>query len=232
MCRPSRSRNNSLESGRPGRSCRMLQPTNHRMHVRPQSMAESSDVEALHAPFPHLSTNRLTLREIVASDASALLAIHGDREAMRFFGSDPISSLEQAEELVGAFAGWRQAPVSGFRWGIERNCDGRFVGTCGLFRWNKRWKSCTVGYELAQEAWGGGLMTEALTAALDWGFDGMELNRIEAQVHPQNVSSLKLLVRLGFVEEGLLRQAGFWGGEHRDLFQLALLRADHRPRTT
>src|SRR5437899_3970563 len=189
------------------------------MHVSTQSVAEAADAEALQALFPRLATSRLTLREIAASDAPSLLAIHGDREAMRWFGTDSITSLDQAEEMVKIFAGWRKAPVSGIRWGIERSRDRRFVGTCGLFRWNKRWKSCTVGYELAQEAWGQGLMTEALSAALTWGFEGMELNRIEAQVHPHNVSSLKLLVRLGFVEEGLLRQAGFWDGEHRDLVQ-------------
>jgi len=122
--------------------------------------------------------------------------------------------LEQAEEMVKTFATWRKPPATGIRWATERDPDGRFVGTCGLYRWNKRWKICTVGCELAQEAWGKGLMTEALRAALAWGFEGMELNRIEAQVHTHDGSSLKLLVRLGFVEEGILRHAGFRDGEH------------------
>lgn len=189
------------------------------------------DVEAPETPFPCLATSRLKLREIAPTDAPSLLAIHGDREAMRWFGTDSITSLAQAEEMVKTFASWRNPPATGIRWAIERNLDGRFVGTCGLFRWNRRWRSCTVGYELAQEAWGKGLMTEALGAALAWGFEGMELNRVEAQVHPHNGSSLKLLARLGFVEEGILRQAGFWDGEHRDLVQLSLLREDHQGST-
>lgn len=202
------------------------------MNVSTKSVVQATiNVEAPEAPFPSLATSRLKLREIVPSDAPSLLAIHGDREAMRWFGTDSITSLEQAEELVKTFAGWKKPPATGIRWAIELALDGRFVGTCGLFRWNNRWKSCTVGYELAREAWGEGVMTEALGAALTWGFEGMELNRIDAQVHPQNVSSLKLLARLGFVEEGILRQAGFWGGEHRDLVQLSLLREDHQAST-
>jgi len=57
----------------------------------------------------------------------------------------------------------------------------------------------------------------------------MQLNRIEATVHPENQACLKLLERLGFVQEGRLRQAGFWLGEHHDLLQLSLLRAEFEP---
>ena len=64
------------------------------------SVAQAVDIEVPEEPFPCLATSRLKLREIVLSDALALLAIHGDREAMRWFGSDAIASLEQAEDLV------------------------------------------------------------------------------------------------------------------------------------
>ena len=190
-------------------------------------MTNANTADAPAETFPSLTTLRLTLREIVPTDAASLLAIHGDREAMRWFGNDPIASLAEAEKMVQTFAGWRQPPVLGTRWAIERNQDRRLIGTCGLFRWNRNWKSCTVGYELARDAWGDGLMTEALVAALPWGFESMALNRIEAQVHPENAASLKLLRRLGFVEEGRQRQAGFWWGGHHDLVQLSLLRHEY-----
>lgn len=67
-------------------------------------------------------------------------------------------------------------------------------------------------------------MLEALSAALAWGFEHMELNRVEAQVHPANAASIKLVRALGFAHEGRLREAGFWLGEHHDLLQFALLR--------
>ncbi len=63
-----------------------------------------------------------------------------------------------------------------------------------------------LGYELAEHAQKRGLMMEALSAALSWGFKYIKLNRIEAQIHQDNHASLKLVQRLGFVEEGLLRQ--------------------------
>ena len=179
--------------------------------------------------FPTLGTDRLLLREISAADAPALLAIHGDAEAMRWFGTDPLTDVAQAEELVETFAGWRRMPHPGVRWGIERRADKQLVGTCGLTKWNRGWKSCIVGYELARSAWGSGYMAEALQAGLTWGFVCMALNRIEAQVHPRNEASLKLVRKLGFVQEGQLREAGFWRAQHHDLLQFGLLRRDYRP---
>jgi len=72
-------------------------------------------------------------------------------------------------------------------------------------------------------------MREALTAALQWGFDNMSLNRVEALVHPCNEASLRLLDKLAFVREGTLRQAARWGGHFHDMLQLSLLAGEWKP---
>jgi len=182
--------------------------------------------------FPSLSTQRLQLREIVASDAPALLAIHADHEAMKWFGTDPVTDLEGAERIIAGFANMRTLPHPGVRWGIVHASPSRgsaLLGTCGVFRWNRGWRTCLTGYELARHAQGHGYMTEALRAVFAWAFDAMAIERIEAQVHPQNTPSLALLRRIGFVEEGLLREGGYWLGERRDLVQLGLLKREFRP---
>src|SRR5579862_5691219 len=157
--------------------------------------------------FPRLETPRLRLREIVPADAPTLLAIHGDPVVMKWFGNDPLTDLAGAQRIIENFAALRRAPVPGVRWGIEVKTaaptDGALVGTCGLFRWNRGWQTCAVGYELAQHAQGRGYMREALLAAFGWGWEQMTIERIEAQVHPSNLPSLALLKRLGFVDEGL-----------------------------
>jgi len=177
-------------------------------------------------PFPTIKTDRLLLREIVRTDAPDLFAVHGDPNAMRWFGSDPILDEAAAEKLVEVFASWRSLPSPGTRWGIQRYGQSSLIGTCGLFAWNRNWRKCTVGYELNPKAQGSGLMHEALVAVLSWGFEHMQLNRIEAQVHPANTSSLRSLARLGFKQEGLLRELGFWGNRFHDMYQYSLLRAE------
>lgn len=159
--------------------------------------------------FSALETSRLTLREIVESDAENILRIHGDAEHMRWFGSDPIRDLDGAAKLVVTFASWRKEPVSGARWAVELRDQPGLIGTCGLFRWNRNWRSCTIGYEIAPAHQGRGYVKEALKAIITWGFREVQLNRIEAQVHPDNTASLALLGALGFAQESLAAADGF-----------------------
>jgi len=175
-------------------------------------------------PFPALQTPRLRLREFTADDAPALLAIHGDAELMRWFGTDPLPDLVAAHKMIESFASWRLLPNPGVRWAIEWRDRPGLLGGCGLFGWHRPWKKCSVGYELARHAQGQGVMGEALDAAFAWGFAQMALHRVEAIVHPDNAASLRLLQRLGFVTEGRLRELGHWGGRCHDMLQLSLLR--------
>jgi ribosomal-protein-alanine N-acetyltransferase len=177
------------------------------------------------AEFPLIETQRLVLREVTNADTPALLSVHGDPDLMKWFGSDPIPDVRAAEGLVQTFAQWR-FDGTGTRWGVQLKGESNLIGTCGLFRWDQRWKRCTTGYELAGAFHGRGLMREALDAMLHWGFTEMDINRVEALIHPQNMSSLHLAERLGFRREGLLREVGFWGGLHHDLLQYSLLRRD------
>lgn len=94
--------------------------------------------------FPRVETDRLLLREMVAADAPALFAIHSDEVAMRWFGSEPLSTMQQAAALIDTFAAWRQLPNPGVRWGIRRKADDQLLGSCGLFKWNRQWKSCVI----------------------------------------------------------------------------------------
>ncbi len=181
--------------------------------------------------FPVLHTSRLLLREITPDDAPALFAMHGDAHLMRFYGSNPLPDLASAQNLVRVFAKWRTDPNPGIRWGIQRidpngESDATLIGTCGLFKWNPDWRKCTVGYELLGNAQGHGYMREALEAALTWGFDQMRLNRVEAQIHPDNAASIKLVQQLNFIEEGRQREGAFFGGRYHDMLEFALLKRE------
>ncbi|MFO2466437.1 GNAT family N-acetyltransferase [Pseudomonas sp. 15FMM2] len=178
-------------------------------------------------PFPVLHTERLCLRELIASDAASLLEIYRNAEAMRWFGVDPMTELSQAQALIDTFSQWRAQANPGTRWGLEH--EGKLLGSCGLYKWNRAWNSCSLACELAPSAWGKGLMSEALRAVLGWGFAQMQLHRIEALVHPQNLASQALLNRLGFTAEGVLRDAGFWGGSYQDLQVFSLLSHEYEP---
>jgi [ribosomal protein S5]-alanine N-acetyltransferase len=177
--------------------------------------------------FPELDTPRLRLRRIAATDAPALFGIHSDREWMRWYGVEPVSSLAEAQQLAERFAQWFDAG-SGIRWGLERKQDGRLIGTCGLFRWNKSWHNCVTGYEVARDCQAQGYMRDALTVALDYGFDCMDLHRVQAETHAANAASIALIKRLGFRLEGVHRHQACWGGRFHDLQCYSLLAPEWR----
>jgi ribosomal-protein-alanine N-acetyltransferase len=178
------------------------------------------------APFPTLTSPRLRLREIRENDAEALFAIHSDRAVMRWYGSDPLTELSQMDKLIGIFATWRLDGV-GIRWGIE--WDGRLIGSCGFFRWNKNWHNSMLGYELAQDCQGQGLMREALTTILGYGFEQMKLHRLYAEIDADNAASIRLVTRLGFQFEGVHREIALWGGRWHDLNCYSLLEQEWPP---
>ncbi|WP_269531969.1 GNAT family N-acetyltransferase [Chitinimonas sp. BJYL2] len=179
--------------------------------------------------FPVLHTDRLLLRELTLADTDALFAIHRDTEAMRWFGAEPITEREQAAQLIEMFASWRQSPNPGTRWAIEDRFSGTLLGTAGLFKWNRAWRNCVLGYELGRAYWGQGYMQEALHALLAYGFEVMRLNRIQAEIHPDNLASSRLVGRLGFVLEGRHRQQGYWQGQFHDLDCYSLLAHEWAP---
>lgn len=177
--------------------------------------------------MPRLETERLVLREIVRSDAEAMFELFGDPEVTRYNDVDTLHELREAGELID-FVQDRFSHKAGMRWAITlKTQEAKLIGTCGFNAW-QRYNNCAeIGYDLMRRCWGQGIMTEALGAMIRFGFENMALNRIEADVTIGNDGSARVLQKLGFVEEGILRQRGYWKGKYHDLRFFSLLRADY-----
>ncbi|SEK25191.1 GNAT family N-acetyltransferase [Paenibacillus sp. OK003] len=67
-----------------------------------------------------------------------------------------------------------------------------------------------IGYKLTPEYWHQGIMTEVVEKVIEYGFNNLGLNRIEAFVEPENVGSRKVLEKIGFREEGILKGNYYW----------------------
>lgn len=102
------------------------------------------------------------------------------------------------------------------------------IGTCTLFRFDGRHRRAEVGYSLRSDFWGLGLAREAVSVVLDWAFRTLHLHRIEADIDPRNDGSRRILERLGFVSEGLLRERFFIGEDATDSEIFGLLAEDWR----
>jgi RimJ/RimL family protein N-acetyltransferase len=118
-----------------------------------------------------------------------------------------------------------------FQWGLERKEGGQVIGTCTLFHLDPANAKAELGYGLGSAHWGKGYMTEALIALLDFAFASLKLRRLEADVDPRNENSLRILDKLGFQREGLLRERWNVAGEIQDTVFCGLLSKDWQART-
>lgn len=173
-------------------------------------------------PFPTLETARLKLRRLTLADAPRMFEIHTDPAVGRYLSREPDRELGQMEERLRIVEDGVASHTS-IRFALERKDTGLLIGSGGFWRWNKPHRNAEIGYELASDQWGQGLMTEALWTILRFGFDHLDLHRVEANTDPDNLASQAVLKKLGFREEGRLRQNWHYRGVYTDSTLLGLL---------
>ncbi len=155
---------------------------------------------------PELVTERLVLRELRPSDAAAVAAGAGDRRVAAFLIQVPSPyPIALARRWVAHRIEWWDQGRGVTLAVTLRDAPDMLLGTVSLRRY-ARDRRAELGYWLAQPAWGHGFATEAAQAMVDFGFSGLGLARIYAQVLADNRASLRVLDKLGMVNEGVKRQ--------------------------
>jgi ribosomal-protein-serine acetyltransferase len=170
---------------------------------------------------------RPELRPLTPEDAAELDAlVKSDRARLARWMP---WAAEQTLETTAAFirrATDQEQGNDGFQRAVV--VDGAIAGTVGFHRVDSDNRSTSIGYWLGQEYEGRGLMTAAVAALIDHAFGVWKLHRVELRIAPDNQPSRALAARLGFQEEGLLRNAERFGDEYRDLLMYGLLADEWR----
>jgi ribosomal-protein-alanine N-acetyltransferase len=169
-----------------------------------------------------LKTERLNLRPLEAEDAAAIHLMMSDAEVMAFWDSevidDPALTIDIVERQLG-----EAARDEARYWTMQLAADGGFLGLCDLSEIDRRHSRADVGFMVARRYWGGGYTFEAMHAVIGHAAQGLRLKRLQARTHLGNVRSMRLLDRLGFKREGLLRGYVERDGERRDCVLFGLL---------
>jgi ribosomal-protein-alanine N-acetyltransferase len=171
--------------------------------------------------FPTLETERLILRGLAASDAQDVFLFMSDEENIRYYDPAPMTQLEQAEQSIERHRK-RFAQQEALRWGITFKGENRIIGNGG-YAWEADNDLAALSYILAKPYWNQGIMTEALTAIIQFGFEHIHLHRIEAQVAYPNLASARLLEKLGFQVEGRFRDRQYVDNQFVDERMFALI---------
>jgi [ribosomal protein S5]-alanine N-acetyltransferase len=170
-----------------------------------------------------LESKHLLVRPVAESDLADLLSVNGDDEVTRFLPYESWRSVDDGQAWLARMRKMEDAGT-GVQLVIIDRASGRAIGSCLLFRLEPASARAELGYVLGRQSWGRGLMHEALAALISHAFGTLGLRRLEAEVNPQNAASCRLLERLGFRNEGLLRQRWVAKGAAYDIRFYGLLR--------
>lgn len=152
-----------------------------------------------------IETPRLILRPFTPEDADSWFAIMRDPLVMQYWGHGPWLDISQAREAI---ADDIEAMETGeyLKLAICEKSQAKCLGMCIFFHHHYGSQRGAIGYCLAPEAQGRGYMTEALRYFFTFLHQRMSLRRLEADIHPDNLASARVLERLGFQREGLMKE--------------------------
>ena len=152
-----------------------------------------------------LSTENLRIRSITTDDAEAYADIVADPEVMRYLGGSPIDSAAASEYIADCIQRDRDTGIS--RYAVLQKTDGAFIGFCGFKALTEDLSGQVApgtawvdfGWRYQRASWGRGYGTEAAIAVYDYGKKRLHLENVEARAHRDNVGSLRIIEKLGFI---------------------------------
>ncbi len=177
-----------------------------------------------------LETDRLVLREFVASDWPAVEAYQRDERYWRFYEVPEGGAVDRRELVERFVADQARSPRRSFQVAVTLKQDGRLIGNAGVrlrrlvdFGMPEAAFEADIGYEIDPSHWRQGYATEAAGAMVAFAFETLEVHRIWAYCLAENEGSWRVMERLGFKREGHLRQNEWMRGRWWDTYLYGLL---------
>lgn len=143
--------------------------------------------------FPILATERLILRQVSFDDEQAIFALRSDAELNKYLDRQVSNTIEDARNFIN-----KVNETNSLYWAITLSNTNVLVGTVCLFGFSTKNNKCEIGYELLPNFQGQGIMKEAVEKVIDYAFNTVRVQKIEAFLHRDNQSSINLLERLSF----------------------------------
>lgn len=175
-----------------------------------------------------ISTERLLIKKVSLDDAESLFKVWSNDAVTEYMNIDSMTEVSDAENMINFFIvadSSNEANRMGiFLKGNEKDA----IGSCGFNYIDFENDRAEIGYELHSDYWRKGYMKEALTALINYGFETFSFNRIEAKVDVKNVASQRLLEKMLFESEGVLREYEKQKNEYNDIMMYSILNKDRK----
>lgn len=156
-------------------------------------------------PFPILQTERLLLRQLTLEDDKVIFQLRSDNEVNRYIDRPRAKSIEDARQFIEKVNN-NATRNEGLVWGIVEKASSKLAGTICFWNISRERATAEIGYELVPGFQGKGIMQEAFGRVIQYGFDIMKVNAVEAIAHKDNASSSKLLNKYHFERDEALER--------------------------
>lgn len=174
-----------------------------------------------------LETERLVLRDIEWSALDDIHSLHSLPEVDEFNTLGIPADINETKQFLAPIIDNRSAqPRTNFCWTIEGASSRSFVGFIGMNLTGDRFRMAEIYFKLMPASWGNGYATEAAKTVIRFGFDQLQLHRIEAGVATENKVSIRVLEKLGMTREGIRRKILPIRGQWKDNYHYAILETD------
>ena len=177
--------------------------------------------------IPELETERLRLRAMRVCDSEDMFDYARNPEVTRYLLWSPHRDISHTRAYLEYLAG-RYRIGAHYEWAVIHKESGKMIGTCGFARIDCAHNCGELGYVLHPDYHNQGLMTEAATRVMRFGFQVLGLHRIEARYMKENTASRRVMDKLGLKFEGIAYESMLVKGIYRDVATCAILAQDFR----
>lgn len=174
---------------------------------------------------PHLYTERVCLRKMMRSDSHDMYEYARRDEVTRYLLWDPHPSETYTYKYL-SYLQSRYRSGDFYDWAVVMRDTYKMIGTCGFTRFNIESNSAEVGYVLNPDFWGLGIATEVVSEVVKFGFNELNLNRIEARYMEGNDRSRHVMEKVGMTYEGTSRESMHVKGTYVSIGVCAILRSE------
>jgi len=190
------------------------------------------EIENVFGNLPVLETERLLLRKVTLDDVEDMYEYGSNEDLTKYVIWETHKNLSDSKEFI-EFVRTQYENKKVSPWGIELKENGKFIGTIDFVSWQPDHHAAEIGYVLSQDYWGKGIATEAANEVIAFGFNHMDLIRIQAKCFVENRGSARVMEKIGMSFEGIRRKGMFVRGKHRDLNIYSILKEEfatiHQP---
>ena len=176
--------------------------------------------------WPILETSRLRLRPLERSDAEDAFRVLSNTTAMKYYGTPPHKDLEFTQKQFIDIMLSRFKHRDAVLFVVTLKDEDKYIGHISAMQFDRFFKFVDLAYIIDQEYWGQGIATEAVTRVVNFLVNTMKIHKIRAGFFAKNIASKRVLQKVGFKQEGYLRDNAFLDGVFQDEYFMALLASD------